>query len=127
MAKASNFPCDLEGGQAYLRSLSAPTAQYETQPGMEGVVFVYNGMNLRGRVHVDTDFSDSIQVRLVVGLVVSSESGFFSAIGGVWSPEINLTGVSATGWQSIEWQVNWYARPSGTITVRGHNVNQVEV
>ena len=127
MAKASNFPCDLIGGFHYLRSLSSPTAEYQVQPGMEALVYVYNGMNLRGKLFVTTDFPDTIQVRFSVGFVTSGESGYFTAQAGVWSPQVDLSGITVTGWQELKWSVNWYTRSSGSIDVTGHNVNQVEV
>ena len=127
VALTSNFPCSYLGGDTFNRSISTPGAGFQTQPGMEAMVYAYDGQTLRGKVYANASFPNTIKVRFIVGGQTSAESSSFVCQGGTWSPEVELTPVIGIGWQALEWQVDWGSVSSGTISITGHNVNQVSV
>lgn len=123
-----NFPIDYEGGATFLLSTSGKsTDTYHDFTGLDALIYAYDGYSARGRLHVSTPLGEQVSVRLKIGAsLYSTESGLFSATGGVWSPEVTIGPIVGDGWQTMTWQVKWsIAGIPSTITVRGHNVNQL--
>jgi len=119
-----SFPCSYIGGSDYSISISGPSGGFIPVPGMSTLVFVYDGMSCRGRIYVNTNFTDLINVRLKVGAETSADSLPFAALGGIWSPEVTLS-VVGTSWQELKWEIDWGTKTFGTIKVTGHNVSEM--
>jgi len=122
-----NFPADYIGGQAYAFSTASKTFEtYYDYTGLETLIYIPDGAETRGRLHVSTPLGSPVSVRYYIGAQVSAESGYFATTGGVWSPEVSFGPMIGTGWTTLKWQVKWgIASVPSSITVQGHNVNQV--
>jgi len=119
-----NLPSEVIGSGVYSISISAPSGGFVDIPSLEGLFYVYDGIPVRGRIRVDTDFPQTVTVRYEIGIETSTESVPFVAQGGAWSSEVLLT-TSGLGWQTVKWQIDWGTVSSGTINVRGHSLSEV--
>lgn len=126
MSKVANLPRGFEGEASYIRSLSgASQGTFFTQPGMTGLFYVYDQMLINGQIYLNTTFGTLIRVRFTIGSQSSSSSPYVNFQNGNWSGPMTCS-VSGTGWQVIEWQVDWGAVFSGTITATAHSMYQMD-
>lgn len=119
-----NLPSEYKGSANYIKSVSGPSGGFADIPSLDGLFYIVDGIQVRGKIFVNTSFSPSVKVRAVIGTENSSESSLFVAQGGAWSPEVLLTTVG-TGWQTVKWQVDWGTQSSGTITITANSLSEV--
>ena len=126
MSALVNFPIDYTGGSVYSISTSGKSSgTFYDFPGMDTLIYVPDGTEARGRVKASTPLGHSVSVRFSIGSQLSSASSYFLTAGGVWSPEVSFGPMVGTGWISLQWQVRWTSSAPASITVAGHNINQV--
>lgn len=119
-----NLPSDYKGSVNYQISVSGPSVGFTDIQNLDGLFYIADGIQVRGRIFVNTSFPSSVSVRFVIGTENSSSSGSFIAQGGAWSQEVQVTTVG-TGWQTVKWQIDWGTQASGTIFVTGNSLSEV--
>lgn len=125
VAFVSNFPCDYIGSETYSTPLPQTIFAVPGFGKMKTQVYVYDGQQVRGKLHCSISVSRDVEVRLVIGAQTSAGSGYFSpGSGGAWSPQVSLS-VAGTGWQNLQWEVKSDSIIGGSITSQGHCINQV--
>lgn len=126
MSSLVNFPIDYTGGFVYTIDTSGKSVGiYYDFPGMDTLIYVPDGTESRGRVKASTPFGNSVSVRYYIGSQPSTKSPNFSTAGGAWSPEVLHGPTIGAGWVALKWQVRWTVSVPASITVSGHNINQV--
>ena len=119
-----NLPSDMKGSANYNKTLSGPSGGFQDFPEMDGLFYIVDDVQVRGRAFINTSFSSTVKMRCSIGTETSTDTGSFVAQGGSWSPEVLLTTVG-TGWQVVKWEVDWGTQSSGTITVTANSLSEV--
>lgn len=126
MAKISNLPRGFEGEASYIRSISGGShGAFYTQPAMTGLFYVFDQMEVWGKVYLTASYVGNIYARFTIGGVASTVSVGKSYNSGDWTDTL-ICNVIGTGWQTIDWQLDWGTAPSGTITATAHSMHQAE-